>query len=59
MEQDFNTGRFRGALFHLNFQANERQRYMKKIKNNKTKNVVLRQSEEEGKLFAQGSHSIP
>lgn len=38
MELQFNPGQFRGALFHLNFQANEKARYMKKIKKQKQKN---------------------
>ena len=32
IELQFNTGKYRGALFHLNFQANEKKMYLKKLK---------------------------
>jgi len=32
IELQFNTGKYRGALFHLNFQANEKKQYMRKLK---------------------------
>ena len=31
MINEFNAGRFRGAIFHLNFQATEKRRFMDKV----------------------------
>lgn len=58
MEAQFNTGKYRGALFHLNFQANEKQRYLKKIRKHQTNSRILRNSESAGKIFAQQSQVL-
>ena len=40
-EQVFNTGKYRGALFHLNFQAYEQAKFQRKMLKFKNENSVL------------------
>ena len=57
-EHTFNTGKFRGALFHLNFQASERKKYRDKItkisqvQDSHLNSAFDRMYEREGRQFA-------
>jgi hypothetical protein len=58
MEEEFNTNKYRGALFHLNFHASEKQRYLKKLRRLKKNASVIRDAELYGKLFATNQDSM-
>lgn len=53
IENQFNPGQFRGALFHLNFQAYEKQRYLKQIKRRQQAGIpALKNAELIGRNYA-------
>ena len=54
VEDQFNTNKFRGALFYLNFHASEKSRYLKKLKKLKKNDKFIRESEQMGRVFARG-----
>jgi hypothetical protein len=57
-EDQFNTNKYRGALFFLNFHANEKQRYLKKLKKLKRNAKFIPESENLGRAFALGDRHI-